>query len=43
MHVITWRERDGLHRSYANDADAALILDMIAEDTTMTLVTVETL
>jgi hypothetical protein len=38
MHVITWQERDGRHISYANDHQAALILDMISDDPTMTIV-----
>jgi hypothetical protein len=40
VHTITWRERDGLHLSYANDRQAALILDMIENDAAMTLVSV---
>ncbi|HWG62177.1 MAG TPA: hypothetical protein VG253_10730 [Streptosporangiaceae bacterium] len=43
MTVITWRERDGRHLSYATEAQATLILDMIADDTTMTLVSVVSL
>jgi hypothetical protein len=43
MHVITWRERDGLHRSYVTSTKAQLILEMIEEDATMTLISVVTL
>lgn len=41
--AITWRERDGLHRSYVNARQAALILEMVELDPTMTLVSVVTL
>jgi hypothetical protein len=39
---ITWRERDGLHRSYVIGAQAESMLAMIEEDATMTLVSVQT-
>jgi hypothetical protein len=42
MHLITWTERDGRHVSYANDHQAALVIDMISNDPSMTLVSVET-
>ena len=40
MHVITWTERDGRHKAYATDKEAATLLAMIEEDPTMTLLSV---
>ena len=40
MTVVTWREKDGLHRSYASGETARLVLDMIESDDTMTLIEV---
>lgn len=37
LSIITWEERDGKHSSYATESQAAKLLEMIAEDDTMTL------
>jgi hypothetical protein len=41
MAYIKWREADGLHSSFACGRDAELILEMITEDDTMTLIEVK--
>jgi hypothetical protein len=42
MYIIIWTEQNGRHISYANERQAALVLDMIENDPTMKLVSVET-